>query len=328
MLLFLVGLALEQTFGAATGRGVSLPSSRAFLLSSSFWHCGVSLLLIHGLCSCLSDVCLGIPESPRFLIAKDRFDDALNVLAKYHTNGNKDHPTVQFEYQEIRDTIKLEQAAKESSSYLDFFRTKGNRYRLAIIVSMGFFSQWSGNAIVSNYSSILYGNVGISSSLEILGISAGQFTLGAIVSITCALMVDRFGRRPTWLISTGGMLVCLVLWTVCYGLFEQHGANKATTAVIFFIWLHGFFYSIAWSGLLIGYAIEILPYTLRAKGMMLVNLCINGSLAVNQQLNPIAFDHWKGETWKLYTIYCVSPLLLGCLVWHKLTPPCTVLGPV
>ncbi|KAI6777773.1 Sugar transporter [Emericellopsis cladophorae] len=245
-----------------------------------------------------------IPESPRFLIAKDRYDEALNILAKYHANGNVDHPTIQFEYNEIRDTIKLEQTANESTSYLDFFRTKGNRYRLAIIVSMGFFSQWSGNAIVSNYSAILYENVGVASSTARLGISAGQFTLGAIVSISFALLVDRFGRRPIWLISTGGMLACLVFWTICYGIYEQYDQKQATTGVIFFIWLHGFFYSIAWSGLLIGYAIEILPYSMRAKGMMLINMCINGSLALNNQANPIAFAFWEGETWKLYTIYC------------------------
>lgn len=42
-------------------------------------------------------------------------------------------------------------AAKESSSYLDFLRTAGNKYRLMVLISLGLFSQWSGNAIISNY---------------------------------------------------------------------------------------------------------------------------------------------------------------------------------
>jgi hypothetical protein len=38
-----------------------------------------------------------IPGSPRWLIAKERNDEALNILKKYHANGNND-PTVQFEF--------------------------------------------------------------------------------------------------------------------------------------------------------------------------------------------------------------------------------------
>lgn len=48
---------------------------------------------------------------------------------------------MQFEFREIRDTIKMEQAATNSTKYIDFFKTKGNRYRLMIIVSLGIFSQ-------------------------------------------------------------------------------------------------------------------------------------------------------------------------------------------
>lgn len=114
---------------------------------------------------------LGVPESPRYLIANDKLDQALHILAKYHANGDADHPTVKFEYREIRDTIRMEQAAKQHSSYLDFFRSPGNRYRFMILISLGIFSQWSGNAIISNYTNILYTNAGINNSTARLGVS-------------------------------------------------------------------------------------------------------------------------------------------------------------
>jgi hypothetical protein len=246
----------------------------------------------------------GIPESPRYLIAKDRHEEALAVLAKYHANGNEMHPTVQFEYREIRETIKLEQTANDSTSYLDFFKTPGNRYRFGVLISLGFFSQWSGNAIVSNYSKQLYQDAGVDDALSRLGLSAGQTTFSTIVSITFALQVDRWGRRPIWLLATSGMLLSLVLWTGCFAAYETHDQPGAGNAVIFFIWLHGFFYATAWSGLLVAYAIEILPYSLRAKGMMIMNLCVQASLAISNQANPEGFEFWKGETYKLYIIYC------------------------
>jgi hypothetical protein len=61
------------------------------------------------------------------------------------------------------------------------------------------------------------------------------------------------------------MFVCFVLWTACSALYDLHGNLAAGKTVIFFIFLHGVFYNIAWSGLLVGYTVEIMPYKIRAK---------------------------------------------------------------
>ncbi|KAM0268715.1 hypothetical protein ACHAQH_009913 [Verticillium albo-atrum] len=257
-----------------------------------------------------------IPESPRFLIAKDRHDEALEILAKYHANGNADHPTVQFEFREIRDTIKMEQTADDSTKYIDFIKTKGNRYRLIVLFSLGIFSQWSGNGVVSNYSARLYRNAGIESETERLAMTASKTVLDMSVSIGCALLVERLNRRFSFLFSTGGMFLTLVFWTLTCGLSEQHEAAGANNAMIFLIWLHGVFYSTCWSGLLIGYAVEILPYSLRAKGLMVLNISIQIALLLNNYLNPLAFEAWEadqdnetsvsgGNTWRLYLIYSI-----------------------
>lgn len=246
-----------------------------------------------------------VPESPRFLMAKDQHDRALEILARYHANGDTNHPTVQFEYREIKETIRLEFEASKSSSYLDFFRTKGNRYRFAVLISLGIFSQWSGNAIISNYSSSLYDSAGIHGSTQKLGLSAGQTCLALLVSVTMALLVDKLGRRPTFLVSTTGMFCTFIFWTLTSGLYDEHGSPGANYAMIFFIWVFGIFYSTAWSGLLVGYAIEILPYKLRAKGLMIMNLTVQAALTLNTYANPLAFDYFAGHTWKLYLIYTV-----------------------
>lgn len=175
-----------------------------------------------------------------------------------------------------------------------------------ILISLGFFSQWSGNAIVSNYSRVLYQAVGIDDSTSRLGLSAGQTSMSCIVSLAFAMMVDRWGRRPIFLLATGGMWMTLIFWTLCFGLYEVHDKAGADVGVIFFIWLFSFFYATAWSGLLVAYAIEILPYSLRGKGLMILNVCIQAALALNNQANPVAFEFWEGETWKLYVIYVVS----------------------
>jgi sugar porter (SP) family MFS transporter len=256
-----------------------------------------------------------VPESPRFLIAKDRHEEALAFFAKYHGNGNADHPTVQFEYREVRETLRLEMEHKKTSSYMDFFRTKGNRYRLIVLISLGIFSQWSGNAIISNYSGKLYDSAGVTDSTSKLGLSAGQTVLALFVSISMAMCVDRFGRRPLFLIATGGMFGTFVFWTLTCGLFESYASPGSDKAMIFFIWLFGVFYSVAWSGLLIGYAIEILPYKLRAKGLMILNVMIQAALTLNNYANPYAFDYFVGRLWQFYLIYTCWIFLELCFVY-------------
>ncbi|KIW49937.1 hypothetical protein PV05_11568 [Exophiala xenobiotica] len=243
-----------------------------------------------------------IPESPRWLISKDRQDEALAVLAKYHANGNALHPTVQFEYAEIKETLRLEFIAKKSSSYLDFLKSKGNRYRFLLVVSLGLFSQWSGNGLVSYYSADIYKSIGITSSDAQLGLNGGLTIWSLIVSCTCALLCDRVGRRPLFIAATLGMLLCFIAWTICAAVYQDNGNKAAGQAVVAFIWLHGTTYALAWSGLLVGYTVEIMPFKIRAKGLMVMNFWVQVALVINQYVNPLGFKHLQ-PNWKLYTIY-------------------------
>ncbi|KAF7344220.1 Lactose permease [Mycena venus] len=218
-----------------------------------------------------------IPESPRWLISKDRPEEALEILAKYHANGNVNDATVQFEYAEMKETLRLEFQYRKTSSYIDFLKTRRNRYRLLLIVSIGLFSQWSGNGLVSYCATNVYDSVGITSPNSQLGINGGLSILRLIVSVTFALLCDRVGRRPLFLAATLGMLIFFIGWTVCSAVYQDSGNAGAGRAVIAFIWLFSGSCALAWSGLLV-------------------------ALVINQYVNPLGFQHLN-PNWKLYTIY-------------------------
>lgn len=137
-------------------------------------------------------------------MAHERHEEALDILAKYHANGDKNNQTVQFEYKEIKDTIALEYQAQKTGSYLDFLRTRGNRYRLMLLVSLGIISQYSGNALISNYSNIIYEGAGITDQAAKTGLNAGENMLKLFVAIGCSMGIDKFGRRPLFLTATVG----------------------------------------------------------------------------------------------------------------------------
>lgn len=242
-----------------------------------------------------------VPESPRWYISKGRPEEALKVLADVHASGNDQDEVVQLQYEEIKETLAIEKEY-ETTGWLELFKTKGNRHRLLILISAGLFSQWSGNGLVSYYITGVLDDIGITNPDTQLVINGCLNIWNCIVAVTMCFYVDKLGRRPLFLISTGGMMVCFVVWTICserYNVTKVAGNGSAVVAMIF---LYYTFYNIAWSGLLVGYTVEILPFSIRAKGMCYMFAMVDIALFFNTYINPIALDHIG---WKYYIVYCV-----------------------
>ncbi|PGH13449.1 hypothetical protein AJ80_06318 [Polytolypa hystricis UAMH7299] len=266
-----------------------------------------------------------IPESPRFLVSKDRNEEALQMLATYHGGGDANNATVQFEYQEIKATINLEKEAGRQSTYMDFFRTKGNRWRLAIIISLGVISQYSGNALFSNYMDSIYKGAGINDQNQKLALTTGKTILDVIVTISAASQVDNFGRRPLFLVAITGMVGAFVCWTITGAVYENSNEENqgAGYAQLVFIWIFGIFYDIGFSGLLVAYALEVLPFKLRAKGMMIMNVTVQAILALSNQTNKMAWDslpnHWNFMLF--YTLWNFCELVFIYFVYVETKGP-------
>ncbi|CAD0037344.1 unnamed protein product [Aureobasidium pullulans] len=291
---FLIGFGVAIAHGASPLLLTELthPQHRATFTTiyNTTWYLGSILIFIWF-----------VPESPRFLIAKGKVEQAHKVLADVHANGNLDDEVVMLELNEIRDTLKLEQEF-EGNNWTELFKTPGNRHRLIILCSVGFFSQWSGNGLVSYYLTLVLDQIGITDTNTQLVINGVLQIINFIVAVGQCFFVDRIGRRTLFLISTAGMMMAFIVQTICSARFVVDGTDAAANSVVAFIFIYYVFYNIAFSGLLVGYSVEILPYNIRAKGMTLMFLCVDLALFFNQYVNPVALKHIH---WKYYIVYCV-----------------------
>jgi hypothetical protein len=55
------------------------------------------------------------PYSPRWLASKDRWEEAIRVLANLHGDGDINHPKELAEYQEIEEALRFEREEAVSS---------------------------------------------------------------------------------------------------------------------------------------------------------------------------------------------------------------------
>ncbi|KAF8327455.1 general substrate transporter [Cantharellus anzutake] len=272
-----------------------------------------------------------IPESPRYLIRQGRDEKALNILAKYHANGNRNDPLIEYEYNEMKEAIAMDEANAKSSSLLELFSGAGNLRRMRIIIAISFFSQWSGNGLISYYFNLILNGIGITSTFDQTLINGILQIFNLATAITASVLTERVGRRVLFIASTAGMTVSYMAITVCSAVYRhsvhvnpdgtttdpatgkpQKGNENAGHTYIAVAFFFSFFYAIAYTPLLISYTVEILPYKIRAKGLAVMGLSLTASIVFNQYVNPIAFD---ALNWKYYIVYTIWDAAETVFIW-------------
>ncbi|EEU33847.1 uncharacterized protein NECHADRAFT_55951 [Fusarium vanettenii 77-13-4] len=241
-----------------------------------------------------------------WLIMNDREDQARQILAALHANGDINDALVQFEVEQISTSIQKE-ALQQQASLADFLRTPGNRRRLVTIIAMACSLNWMGNGIIAYYLAPILQSVGITAPVQITLINVGLAIWNLILAAAAAVNCDKVGRRPLFLLSTAGMLCS---YAVVMGLSAGFANTKTKAlgiAVIPFLFIYYGFYDTAYTPLPIAYTVEILPFSIRSKGMALFTSTATLGNAFNQFVNPIAL---KSIQWRYYAVY------IGILIFY------------
>lgn len=107
----------------------------------SSWSWRIPTIVQAGMPAVVMCAILFFPESPRWLIAHDRPEEALAILAKYHGDGDPNSAIPQLQYHEIVEDNKLTRDENPWWDFRELVHTRAARYRLAMVIGMAFIGQ-------------------------------------------------------------------------------------------------------------------------------------------------------------------------------------------
>ncbi|KAJ5407920.1 hypothetical protein N7509_001803 [Penicillium cosmopolitanum] len=202
-------------------------------------------------------------ESPRWLMEKDRHDEALATLHRLHGDGTPEKQEyIEMEFQEIRDVIDAERASTKIT-WTTIITKPSWRRRLILGCGVQAFGPLSGINVINYYGTRIYASLGIDTqtSLMIIGIS------GALSIVWCTgglWALERVGRIKPLIIGSVGMALALVANAAMSQHYDESNNNQLR-AMVAMNFVFSFFYTfvgiISWV-----YPAEIFPVDIRNQG--------------------------------------------------------------
>ncbi|TQN70319.1 Lactose permease [Colletotrichum shisoi] len=232
-----------------------------------------------------------LPESPRWLVANDRHEEAAKILTALHGENDPDHPIVQLQMKEMLAQISSEASDKRWWDYRELWNTRSARRRLICVLGMAIMGQASGNSLSSYYLVTMMNTAGITEEKKVLALNAVNSILGLFGSIIGARLTDRIGRRPLLIYS---ILFCSVTFAVMTGTSKMAVDDKTNTnaanATIAFVFLFGVVFSLGWTAQQSMYIAETLSTSTRAKGTAVGNFASSAISLVLAYSSGPAFE--------------------------------------
>jgi MFS family permease len=204
-----------------------------------------------------------LPESPRWLIAHDRHDEARQILWAVQKDAKTldiDDPSLSRNMAEIQNAIKEEREAAQTSSFKAMFKNGDQKFLYRTLLGIGgqFMQQLSGINLITYVSSINFTNfdlpelifiqyapvifqtsVGMPHNLSLLlaGFNGVAYFLSSLIPIW---IIDRLGRRKLMLFAAAGQCGCMAVLAGTV----SNGTKAAGIVAVVMLFLFNFFFAV------------------------------------------------------------------------------------
>ncbi|KAL8930055.1 MAG: hypothetical protein Q9172_000140 [Xanthocarpia lactea] len=259
-----------------------------------------------------------LPESPRWLARKDRWDEAHAVLTLVHGKGDSNNPFVLRELEEIREMVNFEKQNSDVT-YLELLKPHMiNRTHIGVFTQI--WSQLTGMNVMMYYITYVFLMAGVRGNANLVA-SSIQYVINVVMTVPALLYVDRWGRRPTllvgstlmmtWLFANAGILASYGKWAGPNGVQNTREASwevsgAPSKAVIACSYLFVASYAPTWGPVSWIYPPELYPLRVRGKA---VALATSFNWAFNFALGyfvPPAFVNIKWQTYLIFGVFCLA----------------------
>ncbi|KAJ3122751.1 hypothetical protein HK098_002510, partial [Nowakowskiella sp. JEL0407] len=250
--------------------------------------------------------CFFVPESPRWLVAAGKTDQARAFLVKYHASGDADHPIVSEQLKEIELAIETE-ASQNQGTYAALFNNRPNRLRSFVVIGVGFFSQAAGNWIAGYFQSQILPYFGITSTEDKLLLNIITSAISLVAALVGSSFVDKIGRRPYLLIGTFLYTFFFLALTILLAIYNENevtenpkGPKEVGITAFVVLQLFGIAYAFCWTSINALYPVEVLSYSTRAKGMAMCQAFVNIANIIQSWILSYGLNAYK---WKFFSFY-------------------------
>ncbi|KAL6407964.1 RGT2-Sensor of high external glucose concentration [Ilyonectria robusta] len=226
-----------------------------------------------------------IPESPRWLLRKNRVEDAWSNFRMLR-EGAFSEEQMEAEFKELRTSLEQE---VEQGKFSELFRGL-NLKRTAIAIGVNIFQQVGGQAFVSQYGAIYVKSLGTINPFKFSLITSG---INIITMVTILLWTDLIGRRILMMLSSCVMTSAMM---VMGGLGIGSPVSTARkNGIISMMAVFPLGFAMGWAPLTYVVVTEISALRLRdvtSRVGFTVNVIMN--FAVNFSIPYLVYDKYAG----------------------------------